>query len=313
MTATAQDAFAALTGGSQTATFTRLREAVVSPMHMAVENDLWRVDEAGEAPRVLRVLHSDGHAEFSPRAIVKGAEMAGSVGVGPEILKADAESGTLLMPYLGDGWRTATMFDLKDESVRRGIVSATKRLQGGSALSQTFDPFERIQNLYRRANQVAAPLPADVEWLIDGADLVRDAVAATPAEVKPCRNDGCASNIMIHNDGRVVLLDYDLAGMNDPAFDLGVLLAEAEVFDDEAMKWVRIWHGDTDVMLLGRARLYGAVDDLGWAISAAINAHVSERISIEFRKYSEWRFMRCRSVIADRSFERTLRLTTGDQ
>lgn len=313
MSAPAQEAFIALTGETGAARLTPLCDPVISPMHMAVENELWRVDAPGKDPRVLRLLHADGQAEFSANGIVEGAEAAGALGVGPEILRADTESGTLLMPFLDTGWRTATLFDLKDSRVRQGIIDATKRLHGGPDLSQVFDPFQRIQHLYHQAKQVAAPLPADVGWLIDGAEQVRIAVAATPVDLKPCRNDGCASNIMIHDDGRVVLIDYDLAGMNDPAFDLGVLLAEAEVFDDDAMAWVHIWHGAADDILLGRARLYGAVDDLGWAISAAINAHVSERISIEFRKYSEWRFMRCRGVIADRSFEQTLRRISGGQ
>jgi thiamine kinase-like enzyme len=313
MSETAETVYAALAGQSETAKFSRLRDAVMSPTHVAVENDLWRVDEPGKCPRVLRILHSDSLAEYNPRSIVEGATTAGAAGAGPEILLADAETGTLLMPYLVDGWRTATMFDLKDQAVREGVIAATKRLHGGPSLSRLFDPFERVRTLYDRAKQVAAPLSADVEWLMDGADQVSTAVSAIPADMKPCRNDGCASNIMINVDGSVVLLDYDLAGMNDPAFDLGVLLAEAEVFDAEAIEWVRAWHGTEDFVLLSRARLYGAVDDLGWAISAAINAHVSDRISIEFRKYSEWRFMRCRSVIADRSFEKKVRQVAGGQ
>lgn len=311
MSAQAEAAFAALMGQSETAKFTRLKEPVMSPMHIAVENDVWRVDDANQDPRVLRVLHSDSHAEFNPRHIVEAAATAGALGAGPEILMADAETGTLLMSFLSDGWRTATMSDLKEKSVRRGVIEANRRLHKGPELSWTFDPFRRVEYLYRRAEKFAAPLPADVAWLMDGADQVHSAVAATPANLKPCRNDGCASNIMVHDDGRVLLLDYDLAGMNDPAFDLGVLLAEAEVFDEEAMAWIDLWTGTSDVGLLGRARLYGAVDDLGWAISAAINAHVSDRIAIEFRKYSEWRFMRCRRRIADRSFEEIVRHVSG--
>lgn len=311
MSADAEAAFAALMGQSETATFSRLREAIMSPMHIAVENDLWRIDDPGQEPRVLRVLHSDSHAEFTPSPIVEAAKIAGSLGMGPEILMADAKTGTLLMPHLGDGWRTATMFDLKNKSVRQSVVDATRRLHNGPELSETFNPFQRVEDLYRRAEKVEAPLPVDVKWLMDGADQVRSAVAATPAKMKPCRNDGCASNIMIHEDGGVILLDYDLAGMNDPAFDLGVLMAEAEVFDEDAIAWIELWNDDVDPSLLGRARLYGAVDDLGWAISAAINSHVSKRISIEFRKYSEWRFMRCRRVIADRLFEETVRHVSG--
>jgi thiamine kinase-like enzyme len=113
---------------------------------------------------------------------------------------------------------------------------------------------------------------------------------------------------MVHDDHRVLLIDYDQAGMNDPAYDLGVLMAEASVFEDEAMAWLKEWDPQASYPLLYRAQLYGALDDLLWAVRAAVQAHISERIHVEFRKYSEWRFMRARRILADRRFEWMLRV-----
>lgn len=312
MTAPPKGVADALVGGSGAAVFSPLVPAVISPMHMAVENDLWLVDEPGSTARVLRVLHKDMRGDVDPAAMVEGARLAATLGVGPEILGSDPDAGALLMPHLGGSWRRATLFDLKDTAVRRSVIAAARRLHGGPALSSVFDPFARMERLLARARQLGVPLPADADWLADAAAQVRDAVATSGVARVPCRNDGSASNVMIGQGGRVLLIDYDLAGMNDPAYDLGVFLAEATVFDDEAMEWVVDWHGSADPVLLCRARLYGAVDDLAWAIGAAIHARTSARVAIEFRKYSEWRFMRCRAILADRMFETMVRQVAGN-
>jgi len=312
MSSSPEVVFETLVGAPAEARFSQLVSPVISPMHMAVENDLWLVEEPGKKARVLRVLRGDMRADVVPEAMVEAARQAASLGVGPDILAAEGTAGALLMPQLGAPWRTGSLYDLKGAAVRRGVIAATRCLHAGPALSKVFDPFTRLTTLMGRARQIGVPLPADADWLLDAAAQVRDAVTTSPAQLVPCRNDGCASNIMIHEDGRVLLIDYDLAGMNDPAYDLGVLLAEATVFDDEAMAWVCDWQGSDDPTLLYRARMYGAVDDLAWAISAAINAKTSARITLEFRKYSEWRFMRSRTVLADRMFEMMVRRVAGN-
>jgi thiamine kinase-like enzyme len=302
----------ALSGRAAGAKLEPLVPSVVSPVHLAVENDLWRVTFEDGAKAVLRIAHPEMEAEFDRAAMIAGAISAAKAGVGPKVLAQDASLGALLLEHLGDGWRMATMWDLHDPGTRRAVRTAMTRLHASAPVPHRFEPLPRLRDVGERAKAAGTPLPDDFEWLRDGAEQVGEAVAARPAASVLCRNDGASSNIMLHPDGGVRLLDFDQAGMNDPAYDLGVLMAEGAVFEDEALAWLEEEEDEKGKRrLLCRAQLLGAVDDLLWATRAALHAQVSQRTHLEFRKYSEWRFMRARRTLADRRFEWMLRMTDG--
>lgn len=281
---------------------------VMSPMHLAVENDLWRVQFADGEEAVLRILRADMAVEFDAKAMIAGARAAAEAKTGPAVLAHDDGHRALLLEYLGNGWRTANMWDFYDVNTRRSIMATMRRLHRADAIGHRFEPLTQLQDAIARAEQADTPLPDDCGWLADAALQIGEAVAARPATSVLCRNDGASSNIMLHEDGRVMLLDYDQAGMNDPAYDLGTLIAEGSVFEDEALAWLEDVEPQARRPLLFRAQLYGALDDLLWAVRTARQAHISQRIQVEFRKYSEWRFMRARSLLADRRFEWMVRI-----
>lgn len=287
---------------------TPLTVPVMSPLHSAVENELWRVALPDGTSFVLRRLHDEMRAEFAIAAMIAGATAASELGIGPEIIAADTRDGVLLMEHLGSGWRTANMFDFKQPFIRTSVIRATRRLHDAEPITHIFDPFAKLKLQIGNARRRGVLLPDDTGWFEDAVAQIEQACKSVTVERVLCRNDGCSSNVMIHDDGRLMLLDFDQAGMNDPAYDLGVLIAENAEFDDEALIWVETWSGRADRHFLARAQLYGAVDDLLWGVMTAIRAHLSKRITIEFRKYSEWRLMRARRLFMDRRFEQMIRL-----
>lgn len=307
----AREVLSALTGWEGEAVLEPLTATIMSPMHLAAENDLWLVRYEDERRAVLRILRSEMKEDFDCDAMVAGALAAADAGMAPAVMAHDAASGVLLMEHLGEGWRAATMADLWDTQVRRGVLAATDRLHKSGSSDHRFDPFERLDDVVRRGRDAGTPLPADFDWLVDCARQAGETMAREAAALVPCRNDGASSNIMLHEDGRVSLIDYDQAGMNDPAYDFGVLMSEGSVFEDEALAWLEMEEPAGRPRLMARAQVLGAVDDLIWATRSARHAHISERIHVEFRKYSEWRFMRARRVLADRRYEWMLRVVEG--
>ncbi len=280
---------------------------VVSPVHRGVESAVWRVEADGAPPTVLKVLREDMRPYFDPAAAIAGAERAAETGAGPQLLWADAGLGTATFALLGEGWRTATMADLQDDQVMAGALDAAQRLHDGRPLAHRFDVFAEARDLAARARGAGVDLPADLWWLEVALGDVEAAVAAAGADSAPCRNDGVSSNVMIGPDGAVLLVDYDRAGMNDPVYDLAVLLTEAHPFDSARAPAVEHWCGRADPATLDRVTAYGVADDLMWALWAALAARQSPRTYVEFRKYSEWRLLRCRMAVGDPRFEERLR------
>ena len=58
-------------------------------------------------------------------------------------------------------------------------------------------------------------------------DTIEAALAARPLPSVPCHNDLLAENFIATGDG-VRIIDYQLSGNNDPAFELGDIAAEAD-------------------------------------------------------------------------------------
>jgi thiamine kinase-like enzyme len=277
---------------------------VISPVHRGVESALWLLRAPREADRVLKALRHDMRAEFDAPRAVAAARAAGVAGVGPTVLWADETAGILLMEHLGEGWRTATLGDLQDAGVLAAVFAATSRLHEVAAELRHHDVFAEIRDLAARATTVGVALPSDFWWLRDCADRVEAALAGRDIPRVLCRNDGVSSNVMLGPDGSVRLLDYDRAGLNDALYDLGVLLTETCAFETEMVARLP---SDLDAAALDRCILYGAMDDLMWALWSAMQAVLSPRVHVEFRKYAEWRFLRCRATLLDRRFEERLR------
>jgi hypothetical protein len=280
---------------------------VVSPVHRGVESAVWRVEVDGEAPAVLKVMRGDMRAFFDTAAAIEGARRAGEAGAGPPVLWADASAGAVAFPHLGEDWRTATLADLDDDGVLCGAIDAARRLHAAPPLAHRFDVFAEVRALHGRALADGVPLPPEAWWLANAVADVEAAVAAAGADLAPCRNDGVSSNVMIGPAGAVMLVDYDRAGMNDPVYDLAVLLTEARPFDSAMGPAIEHWCGRADPAVLNRAVAYGVADDLMWALWGAIAAETSARRHVEFRKYAEWRFLRCRMAVGDPRFEERLR------
>jgi thiamine kinase-like enzyme len=277
---------------------------VISPVHRGVESALWLLRDPGTPDRVLKALRPDIRAEFDARSAVTAARAAGEAGVGPQVLWADETAGALLMEHLGEGWRTATLADLQDAGTHAAVIAAAGRLHEVSADLRRHDVFAEIRDLQARATAAGVSLPSDTWWLADCAARVEAALAGRELPQVLCRNDGVSSNIMLGPGGSVRLLDYDRAGLNDPLYDVGVLLTETCAFETEIA--ARAPHG-LDQAALDRCILYGAMDDLMWALWSALQAVRSPRVHVEFRKYAEWRFLRCRTTLLDRRFEERLR------
>ncbi|MCC5967425.1 MAG: phosphotransferase [Natronohydrobacter sp.] len=280
---------------------------VVSPVHRGVESLIWKVVPNGHAPAVLKALRPDMLKLFDTGAAIAGAELASRLGIGPRVLWSDAAHGALAMEYLGDGWRTATLYDLQDKNVMSAVHAAICTLHRGEALSVRFDVFSEIENLAEMLRKAGGDTPADMWWMSDLVAEIGVAIGHAGFDLVPSRNDGVSSNIMIGPEGQVILLDYDRAAMNDPLYDIAVLLTEACAFPSEFENWLEQWRGRADRHIVNRCILYGCADDLMWGLWSALCDISSPRRYLEFRKYAEWRYLRCRTTLGDPQFEERLR------
>jgi hypothetical protein len=275
---------------------------VISPLHRGVASDCVMVRAEGVEPMFLKLAHTDMQADiFSP---APAARLAAQAGVTPEILFE--QPGVLGFDYLPPPWRYARSGDLQNPVLLGEVIKAKRRLHAGPKLGRRFCPFTRTEVLAAEAMACGVTLPDDIAHLLRAAALIREAVNAAGVDLAFCHNEAASSNVML-NGTQVLLVDFDIAGDNDPWYDIGGLINEVCDFDPARREAIEMAAGRYEETLFNRCRLYGAVDDLMWGLWALTRAITSPRTGIEFWKYGGWRLLHARSTIAARDFELWLR------
>lgn len=268
-------------------------EAVASPSYLALESR--SVFGMRDGQRVfLKVMHPEMRAGFDLAAAMALAISAGETKAGPRVLWSDDAS--IAMEAVEGG--CARQSTLQDAGFMTIAMAALRRLHACPALPNRFDPFAQIDTLTRTPD-----LPEDAPWMLALLDSLRDALMAAPTV--PCRNDGSSSNIMTNG----MLVDYDRAGMNDPMYDVGALLAEMTDFEQDMQAPFAAYGGSAADF--ARARLWSIVDDVMHGLWAREHGKTSVRRAVEWLKYGEWRLMRARMQLRHPQFELKSRIVRG--
>lgn len=280
--------------------------ALASPSYKALESASVFVTSP-DGPRFIKVMHPEMSSTFDLATADMLAVAAGRAGVGPHVTWSDPTQGAIAMEALTekDGWRTANQHCLQSPAVLASAMAMIRTLHKKTSLKVNFNPFTQIDVAIGGADRTGAPLPDDTLWLRRLVAQIEP--MALGVKRVPCRNDGSASNILVGPGDTVLLIDFDRAGLNDPLYDVGVLLAEVTDFESDMKAGYMAYAGDFDEAGFARARLWSFVDDMLHAVWARQMAHGSVRTGLEWLKYSEWRFMRLRMALNHPQFEEKLR------
>ncbi|HEX4437509.1 MAG TPA: choline kinase family protein [Solirubrobacteraceae bacterium] len=131
-------------------------------------------------------------------------------------------------------------------------------------------------------------------------ELATQIVAAAPARTqRPCHNDLLAGNLVRERPSdRVMIVDWEYAGMGDPGFDLGNLSVNND-FDEAAEERLLAAYHDCTPSPPQRARLklMRLLSDIREAAWGAMQARVSD-LDFDFEGYGERHFARLREALA---------------
>ena len=200
---------------------------------------VYRVEAAGRA-YVLKVA-GEGAAIEAWRQSLGIQRLAGDVGVGPRVIHHDEARRAVVTEHVVDRGFAPRLFDPQTR---------------GAAIRQLGETIRRVH---------ALPLPADAVWR-DPRDLiapvwaqlaaftiptfVRTSIDKVLAETPPPRqrplvtshNDVNPSNLAFDGE-RLLLLDWDMAGPNDPFYDLAAIAMFLRMDDVTASALIAAYDG----------------------------------------------------------------------
>jgi thiamine kinase-like enzyme len=232
-------------------------------------------------------------------------EAAARLGIAPAV--AAALDDCLVTRFISCRSLAATELTGRVEEIAIALHSfhdCAARLPTSFSVPELLDDYARI------VGDRGGRLPAGYA---DTVDLAARIAAALPlADPRPCHNDLLPGNIICaQGDGRMMIVDWEYAGMGDPRFDLGNLSINND-FDEAAdERLLTAYHGDapSDAQraALKLMRLLSDAREAAWAV---VQGQVSE-LDFDFEGYGREHFDRLHDDVVRASIEEWLGAATA--
>ena len=154
-------------------------------------------------------------------------------------------------------------------------------------------------------------LPEGFEHARDHARKVVKAVRKNPDhQPMPCHNDLLAANFL-HDGERIVIVDWEYAGMGDPFFDLGNFAVNNELGDaDEERLLAAYFREDATPRRRAALKLFRFMSDFREAMWGVLQTNVS-RLDFDFEAYADRHLKRLAETIEDERFRGWLKEAGG--
>ena len=195
------------------------------------------------------------------------------------------------------------------------------------------DRVEEIARALRRFHNLPARLPASFsvpDLLAEYAAVVRRRGGALPAAYAellavaarivavlalarpcPCHNDLLSGNIVRAHDGRMMIVDWEYAGMGDPRFDLGNLSINNDFDETDDERLLLAYYGEAPSdgrrAALKLMRVLSDAREAAWGV---VQAHISE-LDFDFEGYAREHAERLHAAAEQPPFEDWLAAAGG--
>lgn len=264
------------------------RPRTVLPLEGGITNRNYRVEVDGAAFVVrspgkrTELLGIDRHHER------EAAERAAALGVAPEVAAFVEPDGALITRFLEA--RPVTAAELAGPHLA-AVASLLRTVHDGPPIAGVFDWYEVPRANAATVEAHGGEVPAAYTTAMARAAEVRDAFAAAPDPPVACHNDLLGANLLLGADGRLWLIDWEYAGMNDRFFDLGNFAVNNDLGPDEQEALLAAYFGTAGPRERARLRLMVVMSDLREAMWGAVQAAVSD-LDEDFHAYAATHFQR---------------------
>lgn len=194
---------------------------------------------------------------------------------------------------------------LKEADFIKAVASALHHLHTNSR------PFSNEINVFSRNDtmrSILQTLPTMYDEIDTRIQVIKEKLSQFTFTKTPCHNDTTPGNFLFANN-KMVLIDFEYSGNNDPAWDLACLSMEAD-FEDWQDDTLLNAYPTTDETFRERFNLYKPVVEYWvglWCLVQLNNANVISNQD-ELRKLEEKRMTKCQSLL-DTSERKTNRMS----
>jgi thiamine kinase-like enzyme len=243
----------------------------ICPLSGGITNRNFRVDSAAGS-FVVRLAGADSELLGIDRTHEHACSVvAATVGVGAEVVAYLPARRALVTRFVAG--KTLTAEDARDHGAMRRIVTSLRRLHDGPSVPGFFSPFATVRSYHVVCRDRNVDLPASLPVALETMARIEQALGAKD-QLSPCHNDLLPANFIDDGD-RVVIVDWEYAGMGDRFFDLGNLAVNCQLGPKDEELLLNLYFGDVQPEQMRRLRLMRLASDLREAMWGFVQAGIS--------------------------------------
>ena len=230
-------------------------------------------------------------------------EAAAAVEVGPGVVSFLPEHGCLVTEWIdGD---LVSPESVRHRDVLERLVRSIKAFHGCREIPGAFSPFRVVEEYREQASERGVEVP-EVYWeLLERSREIREAFRRHPTPACPCHNDLLDANFLIQ-DGRLMIVDYEYAGMGDVFFDLGNLSVNNEFDEETDLALPEMYFGGSTPARVARLKLMRLMSDFREAMWGVMQQAIST-LDFDYVEYADKHFVRCSEQTRDERYSEWLR------
>jgi thiamine kinase-like enzyme len=283
----------------------------VSRLSGGITNQNYRVDVGGKS-FVLRVGGANTELLGIDRRYERAANTAAAAAdLAPEVLYFIEPEGYLLARFISG--KPITPDEMRQPATIREAAKILQRIHALRPIPGAFSPFRVVEDYHQLAEaRGVSAWPEDYAWLLERMRAVEAAFGRDPNFPVPCHNDLLNENFLREAEtGRVVVLDWEYAGMGDSYFDLANLAAQQRFGDEQDVLLLEAYFGEATPRRLARFKLMRGMSDFREAMWGMLQSGISA-LDFDFRGYAAPYFDRLRAGFHDPRVDDWLSLLTRE-
>jgi thiamine kinase-like enzyme len=270
----------------------------VAPLGGGITNKNFRLDIAGQS-FVVRLFGKDTEFLGIDRvAEHQAATSAARAGVAPEVVEYLPELRALVTRFVDAD--PLPPEDLERREVLEQVVRSVKAIHAMESITTTFDAFGVVRDYRAVAEEHGVRVPDEYGSALALADRIERAFGRAPIPPRPCHNDLLNANFLV-KDGRVLIVDYEYAGMGDLFFDLGNLSINNGISEDAQMLLLEVYFGRVTTAHVARLKLMRVMSDFREAMWGVVQQGLST-LDFDYVDYAGRHFTRCLENAGDARF-----------
>ena len=202
------------------------------------------------------------------RAAVETQSAAAKVGVAPLVQAFLWPDGHFISDFV-DG-ETLHPNSIRDQRLAPDIAKTLHRLHQVQGSFREFSIFADIKTFLKGAREIGNPEPPDLNDFLHIAARMEETFIRTPAPRALCHNDLVPQNLM-RAQGRLLLVDFDYAGVGWIAADLAGMTSQAQMTRQETAEFLTLYDPEADDGQRARVemlRFCNALREVAWSLLA---------------------------------------------